>query len=129
MGRAEGLFPTLTTVVSLALAAYLFLFYLWRAFRHWQDEALVPMDRRVPQRKWASLAFAFVLSGYGIHVFHLNGDVPVMLYDFERAFVLGVLVGLFAAIQRVEMRDRHRQNRRLEKEEDLRAGAHRRGRP
>lgn len=123
MGRGEGLYPTITTLLSLALVAYLFLFYLHRAYAHWQDEKLVPLDRRVPQRKWASLAFSCVLLGLGGWTLQLNGDLPVASYDFARAFLVTILLGLFWAIQRVEERDRAKENRRVSEEQKRRRQA------
>jgi hypothetical protein len=125
MGKAEGLYPTITTVLSLGLVCYHFTFYVWRAWNHWRDEKLTPLNRRVPQRKWASAAFALILLGYLPHVMHLNGDIPLKLYDLDRAYVLVVQLGLFAALQKIEQRDRHRKNRRLDDEERQRQGAHR----
>lgn len=109
--------PTLTGLAALAFAIYFFGYFELRAFLHWRGERLEPKDRRIPQRKWVSVSLGFLCLLIALPCALMNGNIPVRFYDWIRAVVMLVCLGLYLSIVRVEQRHKYRENRRLHEKE------------
>ncbi len=113
----RGFYPTVTGIFAYVLGTYFFIYFEWQAWNYWREERLIPLDRRVPQRKWISCALGLVCANIALPAAIMNGTIQPSAFDYFRTLLVAVGIWLFVAVYRVEDRDKHRANRRLTTDE------------